>query len=261
MRAARPVGADQHVVGLRAQRRVLDDAVVGRLGAERRDHREHRHRQAGDGHRPRASGGERVLDAERDRRGRCSRVASAAIRDGFALTDERPRRIASSGFSRPARHAGSAVNTATSAATPSTPTPRRSALRPLACRSAEQARAALEQQRAERDPERRADDAGADREHEVLGDEQGGHATRREAGRLEQADVAPRGEHPAADRVRDHQAGGDQRQEARAAENDRQPSVAVVSPSPRASRRRRRARADTPAHLATNALLAARSAS
>src|SRR6188472_2032343 len=53
--------------------------------------------------------------------GRRSAAAARAAREGFVLTLVRPRAIASSTPSRPARQAGSAVKRQTTATTPRTP--------------------------------------------------------------------------------------------------------------------------------------------
>ena len=113
-------GVDEQLVGLGAQRGVLDDAAVGRLCAERHDRRV-----------PIVSARLAIVMAARERLanvsltpsttagGRRSATAACAAREGFVLTLVRPRAIASSTPSRPARHAGSAVKRQTTATTPS----------------------------------------------------------------------------------------------------------------------------------------------
>src|SRR3954465_4197406 len=63
--------------------------------------------------------------------GKCSAAAAPAAREGFVLTVERPRAIASSTPSRPARQAGIAVKRQTTATTPSPPTAAGTSRRPL----------------------------------------------------------------------------------------------------------------------------------
>ena len=76
-RRRRGVRADQQLVGLGPQRRVLDHAAVGRLRAERHDDDGHRQRQARDRHGGARPAGERVLHAEHHRRRQAQRGCCA----------------------------------------------------------------------------------------------------------------------------------------------------------------------------------------
>ena len=86
------VGIDDQLVGLGAQRGVLDDAPVGRLGAQRHDHRAHGQREAGDRHRRARAVGERVLDAEDDGRREVQRRGGARGARGLRAHARAPQR-------------------------------------------------------------------------------------------------------------------------------------------------------------------------
>ena len=131
------------------------------------------------------------------------------------------------GRQRPARHAGSAVAAATTSSAissepPSSATPG-APVRGRAERVGLRGRQPPGDQRAGGEPERRRERG----EHEVVGDEHAGHLRRREPDRAQQADLAARGEHAAADRGGEREAGGEQREQRRRLEDRQQPPRVV----------------------------------
>ena len=160
--------------------------------------------------------------------GRCSRRAIRGDARG-AAPSVAPRPMASAAWAgrRPARHAGSAVAAATtSSAISSEPAQQRDAGRPVRGRAERVGlggRQPVGDQRAGGEAERRRERG----EHEVVGDEHAGHLRRREPDRAQQADLAARGEHAAADRGGEREAGGEQREQRRRLEDRQQPPRVV----------------------------------
>ena len=124
-------------------------------------------------------------------------------------------------FTRPARSAGSAVKTATAAGSGRAPRAagagraRSASASPARWTSACSSSGAIAAPASSPSRPRRP----ADRQ--VLADEQRDDAAGREADRLQQPDLAPLGEHAAADHGRDREADGDQRQQRVDADDER----------------------------------------
>ena len=125
-------------------------------------------------------------------------------------------------FRRPARSAGSAAKTAT-AATISAERERAACAgwKALGVGVASRLDIGSSSSGAIAVPGDQAEQAGGERERDVLGDQQSDDAARREPDRLQQADLAPLGEHAAADHGCDGEADGEQRQQRVDADDDR----------------------------------------
>ena len=161
--------------------------------------------------------------------GRCSRSARRATREARAELAPRPRASAACTGIRPARQAGSAV------ASCDDDEPReqgdreqRGARRRVRGRAEGVRRARrqpLRHEGAAREPERR----GQRRQHQVVRDEQAGDPDRRQPDRPQQADLAPLGEHAAADGGGERERRSEQGEHGRRLE-DRQQPPRVVGP-------------------------------
>ena len=158
-----------------------------------------------------------------------SRRATAATREARAEVAPRPSASAACTGIRPARQAGSAVASATTAsAIEQRDHEQRRARRRVGGRAERVGRARrqpLRHEGAAREPERR----GERRQHEVVRDEQAGDAERRQPDRPQQADLAPLGEHAAADRGGEREGRGEQGEQRRRLQ-DRQQPPRVIGP-------------------------------
>ena len=222
-RRARVAGLDPHVPRLGAQRGVVDHAVVGRLHRERGDERDHHHRQRADGQRRAGAARERVLDAEAGGGGEMQRGGDpGGARRRRRTATARPSASASTVFRRPARSAGSAAKSAT-AATISASAREQRARAGRRSASASPAGSTSASAAAARSRCRRPGRAGPAASASATYSATSSATTPRGVmpDRLQQADLAPLGEHAAADHGRDGEADGDQRQQRVDADDDR----------------------------------------
>ena len=145
--------------------------------------------------------------------GRCSAAASRAAREAWPAPPARPSASASTVFTRPARRAGTAVKSATAARMSPSAASSGSGASALGVGVASTFDIGFEQQRRDRragdQPEQRGDEA----DRQVFADEQRDDPARREADRLQQADLAPLREHAPADHGRDGEPDREQREQ------------------------------------------------